>query len=125
MRRVATRQASAQAREERDHQAEEAAWLRACEERFFLQVAQAAVEEHWMQAPSKVSLTRLCARLPMNAMLMLTCDPVHGEEVETLKRKRQDDLSRSASRSASLLMTWAERLPDTMPQPPLWTTLTS
>ena len=44
--------------------------------------------------------------------------------METLKRKRQDDLSRSAIRRASLLIYWAEHLPEPMPQPPPKTALT-
>ena len=45
------------------------------------------------------------------------CELVQREEAETLKRKRQDT-GPSHSRSASSLMTWADRLPEPTPQPP-------
>ena len=124
---VATRQVSAQAREERNRQTEEAAWLCAREECFFQQAAQAAVEEHQMQAMTDQghrdeSMNPAASERYADADVR-ECDPVRREGVETLERKRQDDLSRSASRSASLLITWAEHLPKPKPQPPPRATL--
>ena len=49
---------------------------------------------------------------------MRECDSVCREYTETLKRKRQEDQSRSFSTSTSSLMTWADRVPEPMHQPP-------
>ena len=92
--------------------------MRAQGEGFIQQAAQAQAEAQ-MQAMAdegqrKASMCQAASERYADADVR-EHDPTCKEEQEMLKRKQQEEFSRSISESNSLLMTWSEHLLQPMP----------
>ena len=127
MRQGDIRQASARDLEECECQTEQEAWLPDYQKHFIQQAAQAAAEAQMQAMADQGQRDAYIGPAASERYAdddARERDPVCRKDTETLKRKRQEDQCHSFSRSISLLMTWAERLPEPMPHPPPRSALT-